>query len=105
MFQATYVAFLIINILYNKTTSCLDSLYALRTNENPKTSCHKFANIETAGRCLGTCGITKDIIVMISHDKTTKTCMCCSDLTGSDITGLNWKSFIPCEYFLVLFLN
>lgn len=104
MFQAAYVVFLIINVLY-KAASCFDSLYAVRTNEYPKTSCQKYANIETDGRCLGTCGITKDIIVMISHDETTKTCMCCSDITGSDITGPNWKSFVPCKYFLALFLN
>ncbi|XP_052695678.1 uncharacterized protein LOC128174083 [Crassostrea angulata] len=95
MFQATYIVFLIITILYNQTASCFDSFYGVKTKEYPKTSCHKFANIESAGRCLGACGITMDIIVMISHDETTQTCMCCSDMTGSDIAGPNWKSFVP----------
>lgn len=100
MFQATYIVFLIITSLYNKKASCFDSFYGVRTHEYPKTSCHKFENIETAGRCLWACGTPMDRILMISHDETTKTCMCCSDITGSDITGPNWKSFVPrtCMY-------
>lgn len=105
MFQATCIVhvFLIINILYNRTGSCFESFYGLRTTDNPKTSCLKFANIETAGRCLGTCGITMKAMDMISHDQYSKTCMCCSDLTGSDITG-HWKSFVlhTCKYFTYL---
>lgn len=104
MFKATYIVFLIMHILYNKTTSCIESFYGVKTNEYPKTSCHKIANIEIAGRCLGTCGTRVDRMVMISLDKSTKTCMCCSDITGSDITGPNWKSYVPrtCEYFFYL---
>lgn len=92
MFPATYAIFLIITILYNKTASCFDSFYGVKTN------------IESAGRCLGTCGITINRTVMISHDETTKTCMCCSDITGSDIAGPNWKSFVPrtCKYLIVI---
>lgn len=103
MAQATYIVFLIVNIFYN-TASCLDSFYAVRTNKNPKPSCHEIANIETARRCLGICRTKKDKIVMISFDKSSKTCMCCSDLTGSDITGQNWKSYVPrtCKYFINL---
>nr|XP_019924464.2 uncharacterized protein LOC109619238 [Crassostrea gigas] len=31
---------------------------------------------------------------MISHDISAKICMCCNDITGSDISGSNWKTFI-----------
>lgn len=46
MFQVTYIVhvFLIINILYNRTASCFESFYGLRTTDNPKTSCLKIAN-------------------------------------------------------------
>lgn len=104
MFQGTYIVFLIITILYNKMVSCFGSFYGVRTNENPKISCRIIANIETDVRCLGTCGITMKTIDMISHDLSTKTCMCCSDLTGSDITGPNLKSYVPrtCKYLIYL---
>lgn len=95
MVPATCIVFLILNILYNKTASCFDSFYALKTNKYPKSSCHKIASIESGRTCLGTCVVTMDSIAMISHDKSTKICMCCSDITGSDIVGLNWKSYVP----------
>lgn len=94
MLQRTYSVFLIINIFYNKWASCFDSFYAMRTNEYPKSSCHKISNIETAGKCLWTCEISVDTIVMISHDIATKICMCCNDITGSDISASNWKTFV-----------
>lgn len=92
MLRRAYSVFLIINIFNNKSASCFDSFYAVRTNDYPKSSCHKIANIETAGECLLTCKISVDAIVMISHDISAKICMCCNDITGSDISGSNWKN-------------
>lgn len=101
MLQRTYVIFLIIYILYNKTTSCFESFYGVRTNEYPKTSCQEIENIKTALRCLGRCGSTIDNIVMISHNESTNTYMCCNDVTGSDIIGANWNSFVLGKSILV----
>lgn len=98
MLRRAYSVFFIINIFNNKSASCFDSFYAVRTNDYPKSSCHKIANIETAGECLLTCKISVDAIVMISHDISAKICMCCNDITGSDISGSNWKTFIERMY-------
>lgn len=98
MLRRAYSVFLIINIFNNNSASCFDSFYAVRTNDYPKSSCHKIANIETAGECLLTCKISVDAIVMISHDISAKICMCCNDITGSDISGSNWKTFIERMY-------
>lgn len=88
-------------ILYNKTTSCFESFYGVKANEHPKTSCQEIANIKTALRCLGRCGSTIDNIVMISHNESTDTCMCCNDITGSDIIGADWNSFVLGKSILV----
>ncbi|XP_052692703.1 uncharacterized protein LOC128170978 [Crassostrea angulata] len=71
------------------------SYYGIKTNEYPKSSCHRIDYIRSKGQCLGACVTTTDKIVMISHDESTKTCMCCNDITGSDITDPTWKSYVP----------
>lgn len=94
------VLFLVVYIIRSETTG-FNSFYAIKKNVYPKSSCHKIANVKSKSQCLGTCKIKMDMIVMISHDESTKTCMCCSDITGSDIAGPNWKSYVPrtCKYF------
>lgn len=87
MLQATYIVLAVIYIFYNNTVSAFESFYGVSTDEYPKSSCQAKANIESRGRCLGICGISMDRIAMISHDKSTKICMCCNNFTGSDIIG------------------
>lgn len=97
------VCFLVVNIIRNEAID-FRSLNAVKTNDYPKSSCrcHKVTHIKSRSSCLGTCEIIVDKIVMISHDEATSTCMCCNDITGSAITGQNWKSYVPrtCKYFL-----
>lgn len=103
MLPTTCVAlFLVVHIIPIDAT-VFNSIFAIQTNDYPKSSCHKISNITSTSTCLGTCVITVDRIVMISHDKSTNTCMCCNDITGSDITGPNWKSYVPstCKYFII----
>lgn len=95
MLQATCIVTLVIHMLYNYGATALQSFYGVRTDENPKSSCHRITNIESTGKCLGTCGTIIDRIVMISHDESTNTCMCCNNLTGTDIIGSIWKTFSP----------
>ncbi|XP_052695677.1 uncharacterized protein LOC128174082 [Crassostrea angulata] len=91
--------FLVVHIIHNEAT-VFNDVFAVRTNDYPKSTCHRMSNIRSKGQCLGTCIISVDRIVMISHDESTNTCMCCNDITGSDITGPNWKSYVtlpaPC---------
>lgn len=39
---------------YVKTTG-IESYHGVRTDENPKSSCHEIADITTTGRCLAKC--------------------------------------------------
>lgn len=92
--KTSYAVFLIIYIKCVETTG-IKSFHGVRTDENPKSSCHKIDNVISTGRCLAKCGILMDKIIMVSHDKSSKICMCCNDITGSDIIGSNWKTFVP----------
>lgn len=87
MLPMIYVAlFLVVHIIRNEAAG-FNSYFAIQINEYPKSSCHEISNIKSKFRCLGTCSIIMDMIVMISHDESTEACMCCSDITGSDMTG------------------
>lgn len=92
--KTSYAVFLIIYIKCVETTG-IESFHGVRTDENPKSSCHKIDNVISTGRCLAKCGILMDKIIMVSHDKSLKICMCCNDIKGSDIIGSNWKTFVP----------
>lgn len=95
MSRKTYAAlFLFVHIIRSAETG-FNSNYAIETNDYPKSSCHELSSVKSMIRCLATCVATMDEIVMISHDDSTSTCMCCNDVTGSDITGSNWKSYVP----------
>lgn len=95
MLQKTpYVVFLILNIKCVKPTG-IESFHGVRTGGYPKSSCRKIDNVISTGRCLAKCGILMDEIIMVSLDKSTRICMCCNDITGGDIIGSNWKTFVP----------
>ncbi|XP_052692927.1 uncharacterized protein LOC128171220 [Crassostrea angulata] len=93
------IFFLVLNVIAKELT-ILKDFYAIQTNELPKSSCHEISKIQIESRCLGACVNTMDDIVMISHDDSTETSMCCDNFTGSDILGQNWKSYVrrilPC---------
>ncbi|XP_052693542.1 uncharacterized protein LOC128171792 [Crassostrea angulata] len=95
MLLTTYAAlFLVVHIIRNEATVFMN-VFAIQTYYYPKSSCHQISNIKSKSGCLGTCIISVDRNVMISHDESTSTCMCCNDIAGSDITGPNWKSYVP----------
>lgn len=94
MLRTTYAVLVLVGYIIRCEATGLISHYAIKINENPKSSCHKIANIKSNSICLGTCRIKMDRIVMISHDESTKTCMCCNDINGNVLTGPNWKSYM-----------
>lgn len=89
--------FFVSNAMRSEST-VFKSQYVIKTIKYPKTSCHRISNIRSKSKCVGTCATTMDMLVMISHDEYTKTCMCCNEITGSDIIGPNWRSYVPCKY-------
>lgn len=100
--KACLFIFLVVNAIHSGS-AVFKSKYGIKTIEYPKESCQRIDNVRGKGQCLGACVITVDKIVMISHDESTKTCMCCNDISGSDIVGPNWKSYAlrTCKYWLL----
>ena len=75
-----------------------ESIYGERYDLYPKTSCLTINHIETTGSCFIRCINALDRYQMFSYRKDYKVCMCCADLSGSDVTGFNWQTYIPREY-------
>lgn len=73
------------------------SYYVIKINENLKFLCYKIVNIKSENICLGICRIKMNRIVMISYDRFIKMCICCNDIIGSDLIGLNWKFYVLCK--------
>lgn len=103
MLPKTYLFIFFFSNAMRSGSTVFESYHGIKTNEPPKSSCHKIDDIRSKGQCLGACVTTMDKIVMISHDESTKTCMCCNDITGSDITDPTWKSYVPrsCKYWFL----
>ena len=76
----------------------MESMYGERYDLYPKTSCLTINHIETTARCFLRCINAMDGYQMFSYCKDYKVCMCCADLSGSDVTGFNWQTYIPREY-------
>nr|XP_022311390.1 uncharacterized protein LOC111116695 [Crassostrea virginica] len=72
-----------------------ESMYGERYDLYPKTSCLTINHIETTARCFLRCINAMDGYQMFSYCKDYKVCMCCADLSGSDVTGFNWQTYIP----------
>lgn len=94
MFKISYSVVVLAIIILCKETY-LKMFYGERTNDYPKSSCLDIGKFQSTGRCLAVCGTTLEMLIMISHNMETHTCMCCDDITGSDIIGSNWKTYIP----------
>lgn len=99
MYQWTCLVFLIVNILLNKTINGFQSFYAGRLDEYPKTSCLKIPNIERAGRCRGHAEPKRTESSWSAMKNLRK-----PDITGADINGPKWKSYVPytCKHFIYL---
>lgn len=99
--KAYIFIYLFLNGMRTESTNVFQDFYGIQTDEYPKSSCHEIATMKSKIVCLGTCVTTMYRIIMISYDEATKTCMCCSYITGENITGPNWKSYVPltCKYF------
>lgn len=95
MLQTAFVVvLLVIKIVYINGTG-FQNLQGLKTDDYPKSSCLEITKIKDTLACLSKCGILIDKIIMMSSEKYTHICICCVYITGSDIIGSNWKTYIP----------
>ena len=81
----------------------MESMYGERYDLYPKTSCLTINHTETTVTCFLRCIYALEGHQMFSYSEDYEVCMCCADLSGSDVTGFNWQTYIPREYNLKLF--
>lgn len=93
--------YLFMNFLSSNAAQ-IASFYVEKTHESPKSSCVEITNILGIKRCAVKCLNTIATTYMFSVNKNQRKCLCCPDLTGSDITDPEWESFIPRKYCAIL---
>lgn len=93
--------YLFMNFLSSNAAQ-IASFYVEKTHESPKSSCVEITNILGIERCAVKCLNTIATTYMFSVNKNQRKCLCCPDLTGSDITDPEWESFIPRKYCAIL---
>ena len=79
--------------------SCLfQHNFGMKTDISPKDSCQKIFNIQKKGKCMMSCLAALDVHYMFSYNEDQETCMCCKDLSGSDVISPEWETFVPREF-------
>ena len=71
--------------------------FAIKTDTPPKESCQKIFNVQNKGKCMLTCLAALDVHYMFSYNEDQEACMCCKDLSGSDVIDPGWETFVPRE--------
>ncbi|XP_048750767.2 uncharacterized protein LOC125662565 [Ostrea edulis] len=69
--------------------------YAVRTHSLPTTTCLRVNDVKSTWRCFSTCLKKMNYFYMFSHNNPDQSCACCTDQTGSALTGTKWKTYIP----------
>ena len=73
------------------------SNYAIKTARYPRTSCHQIENIPSKGFCFLSCLNKLEVHYMFSYNLEQRSCRCCPDLFGSEITDKAWETYEPRE--------
>ena len=84
--------------LYNSKAADIDIHQAIRTVMYPKESCQKILNVQSTRLCFIGCLHSMDVHYLFSYNEEQKKCLCCKELSGSNITNPGWKTFSPREY-------
>ncbi|XP_022311379.2 uncharacterized protein LOC111116676 [Crassostrea virginica] len=87
-------------VLFSPLLLCGDSIlfqsnYGIKTGKFPKDSCHEIVKIENKGKCMLSCLAALDVHYMFSYNEEQEACLCCKDLSGSDVISIGWETFIP----------
>ncbi|XP_062587783.1 uncharacterized protein LOC134249445 [Saccostrea cucullata] len=72
------------------------SSYGVRINYwYPTSSCVRYNNIQSLGKCFATCLQKMENFYLFSQDLLNHECLCCKDVPGTPLTGSEWKTFLP----------
>ena len=88
--------------IFSGETMKTESYYAIKTARYPRTSCLQIANIPSKGSCFLSCLNKLEVLYMFSYNREQRSCRCCQDLTGSDITDKGWETYEPRKLCFVL---
>ena len=72
--------------------------FGMKTDTPPKDSCQKIFNVQNKGKCMMSCLAALDVHYMFSYNEGQETCLCCKDLTGSDVISPGWETFVPRKF-------
>lgn len=89
--------------LFNNKAADIDIHQAIRTVKYPKESCQQILNVQSTRLCFIGCLHSMDVHYLFSYNEEQKMCLCCKELSGSDIKIPGWKTFAPREYINGLF--
>ena len=89
---------------------CGDSIhfqsnFGIKTGKFPKDSCHEIFNIENKGKCMLSCLAPLDVHYMFSYNEDQEACLCCKDLSGSDVISPGWETFVPREFIFFIIID
>ena len=98
MFQRFHEIMLFFHLLLCGDSILFQSNFGIKTGKFPKDSCHEIFNIENKGKCMLSCLAALDVHYMFSYNEEQEACLCCKDLSGSDVISPGWETFIPREF-------
>ena len=79
----------------NTSAVVFQSYFRLSTDITPKDSCLRVDSIKSILTCFLRCFSVLGFYHMISFNNDQQTCLCCEDLSGSDVTSPGWKTYLP----------
>ena len=78
----------------------VETVFGEKSDLYPKTSCLSITKVETIGQCFMRCLKAFEFNRMFSYSKDQRVCMCCVDLSGNDVIGYDWMTYVPRKYYL-----
>lgn len=76
----------------------VESVFGEKSDLSPKTSCLTINNVETTGQCFMRCLNAFEFHRMLSYNGDHKICICCVNISGSDVIEYQWMTYIPRKY-------
>ena len=73
-------------------------MFGVKSDLYPKTSCLSIAKVETIGHGFLRRLKAFEFHRMFSYSKDNRVCMCCVDLSGNDVIGYDWMTYVPHKY-------
>ena len=84
--RLVFCVLLLSHFIFDVETMKTENFHAIKTARYPRTSDLQIVNIPSKRVCFISCLNKMEVHYIFSYDKILQSCMCCQDLSGSDIT-------------------